>query len=310
MRRRLVADMSRWQVRGPRRSAPASIISATIGRNRGRELEAQRERSKPASTAPLCSACCRPAARAMRSTARSGTSKRSAKAREVWKLAGLPSIRRWSRRSRSAPTIPRSWPTARERFAQARALKMKLTGDLDLDIARVRAVRAARPDVWLGVDANQGYGIDALDKLMPRPGRRARLAARAADPPRPRSRSRRLSLADSDRRRRERALPCRRARRGEALQCHQHQARQVRRPDRSARDGARCAPARAWRHGRQHGRHEPRDGAAFVVGQLCDIVDLDGPVFLATIASPASRTRTARSGADADVWGSRQAVAA
>ena len=37
---------------------------------------------------------------------------------------------------------------------------MKLTGDLDLDIARVRAVRAARPDVWLGVDANQGYGID------------------------------------------------------------------------------------------------------------------------------------------------------
>src|SRR4029077_14150630 len=52
-------------------------------------------------------------------------------------------------------------------FAHARALKMKLTGDLDVDIARVKAVRDARTDVWLGVDANQGYSIDALDTLMP-----------------------------------------------------------------------------------------------------------------------------------------------
>ena len=53
-------------------------------------------------------------------------------------------------------------------IAHARAIKMKLTGDLDLDIARVRAVRAARPDVWIGVDANQGYQIDALEALIPR----------------------------------------------------------------------------------------------------------------------------------------------
>ncbi len=53
---------------------------------------------------------------------------------------------------------------ARE-HAQARALKLKLTGDLELDIARVRAVRAARPEVWIGVDANQGFtGIDALGR--------------------------------------------------------------------------------------------------------------------------------------------------
>ena len=42
-------------------------------------------------------------------------------------------------------------------YADARAIKVKLTGELDLDIARVRAIRAARPDVWLGVDANQGF---------------------------------------------------------------------------------------------------------------------------------------------------------
>ena len=43
------------------------------------------------------------------------------------------------------------------KFSQARAIKLKLTGEVDLDMERVRAVRAARPDVWLGVDANQGY---------------------------------------------------------------------------------------------------------------------------------------------------------
>ena len=36
---------------------------------------------------------------------------------------------------------------------------------------------------------------------------------------------------------------------------------------------------------------------AFVLGQLCDIVDLDGPIFLARIASRASPTTTASSGA-------------
>ena len=54
-----------------------------------------------------------------------------------------------------------------------RALKLKLTGDLELDIARVRAVRAARPDAWIGVDANQGYTIDAPAGADRRPRRDA-----------------------------------------------------------------------------------------------------------------------------------------
>jgi L-alanine-DL-glutamate epimerase-like enolase superfamily enzyme len=52
------------------------------------------------------------------------------------------------------------------RYIGAKAIKVKLTGELDLDLARVRAVRAARPDVWLGVDANQGYSIDKLGDLI------------------------------------------------------------------------------------------------------------------------------------------------
>lgn len=51
-------------------------------------------------------------------------------------------------------------------FAEARAIKLKLTGD-GLDAGRVRAVRAARPDVWLGVDGNQGFSRATLEALIP-----------------------------------------------------------------------------------------------------------------------------------------------
>src|SRR5256886_9300458 len=52
-------------------------------------------------------------------------------------------------------------------YAGARAIKLKLTGGLGADIERVHKVRAARPKVWLGVDANQGYKRDSLDRLLP-----------------------------------------------------------------------------------------------------------------------------------------------
>ena len=52
-------------------------------------------------------------------------------------------------------------------FAGAKALKLKLTGEVDLDVRRVEAVRAARPDAWLGVDANQGYALDTLREVWP-----------------------------------------------------------------------------------------------------------------------------------------------
>ena len=51
-------------------------------------------------------------------------------------------------------------------YVGARAIKIKLTGSLELDVARVSAVREARPDVWIGVDANQGYGIKDLGALV------------------------------------------------------------------------------------------------------------------------------------------------
>jgi L-alanine-DL-glutamate epimerase-like enolase superfamily enzyme len=51
-------------------------------------------------------------------------------------------------------------------YVGAQAIKLKLTGE-PIDADRVRAVRESRPDVWLGIDANQGFSRSFLDRLMP-----------------------------------------------------------------------------------------------------------------------------------------------
>ena len=50
-------------------------------------------------------------------------------------------------------------------YTQARSIKLKLTNENAA--ACVGAVRAARPDVWLGVDANQGFTRRTLEDLVP-----------------------------------------------------------------------------------------------------------------------------------------------
>jgi L-alanine-DL-glutamate epimerase-like enolase superfamily enzyme len=84
----------------------------------------------------------------------------------VWELAGLEAPRRLLTTFTLGADDPAVMAEGALGFANARALKLKLTGELDIDIARVRAVRAARPDCWMGVDANQGFSIDDLDTLV------------------------------------------------------------------------------------------------------------------------------------------------
>ncbi|VXC98991.1 dipeptide epimerase [Sphingomonas sp. 8AM] len=85
----------------------------------------------------------------------------------VWRLAGLSKAPRpiVTTFTVSADT-PGAMAGVARGYAQARSIKVKLTGELALDLARVAAIRAARPDVWLGVDGNQGFGRDALDALI------------------------------------------------------------------------------------------------------------------------------------------------
>jgi L-alanine-DL-glutamate epimerase-like enolase superfamily enzyme len=83
----------------------------------------------------------------------------------AWRLAGLTSVHPVrTTLTVSADTVEAM--TARAVKYNTKAIKVKLTGELELDLARVRSIRAARPDVWLGVDANQGYSIGELPALV------------------------------------------------------------------------------------------------------------------------------------------------
>lgn len=85
----------------------------------------------------------------------------------VWKLAGL----RHPMPLRSTLTLGADEPEAMAQAARAldpaAPIKVKLTGDTGIDILRVQAIRKARPDAWIGVDANQGYRIETLPDLLP-----------------------------------------------------------------------------------------------------------------------------------------------
>lgn len=84
----------------------------------------------------------------------------------VWQLAGIDAPRAVVTTFTLGADDPGAMADVARGWADARAIKVKLTGDDALDAERVRAIRAARPDVWLGVDANQGYTIDRLDALV------------------------------------------------------------------------------------------------------------------------------------------------
>jgi L-alanine-DL-glutamate epimerase-like enolase superfamily enzyme len=85
----------------------------------------------------------------------------------VWQLAGLnaapkPIVTTFTV---GADTPAAMAETARG-YAGAKSIKVKLTGELALDLERIAAVSAARPDVWLGVDGNQGFERAELDALV------------------------------------------------------------------------------------------------------------------------------------------------
>ncbi len=85
----------------------------------------------------------------------------------VWRLAGLTEPPRpiVTTFTVSADT-PEAMAAVARGYARARSIKVKLTGELALDLARVNAIRDARPDVWLGVDGNQGFVRADLDALV------------------------------------------------------------------------------------------------------------------------------------------------
>jgi len=83
----------------------------------------------------------------------------------VWQLAGVSRPKALV----TVFTLPADDPAVLskkiDRLSFAKAIKLKLDGDIDADRERISIVRNARPDAWVGVDANQGFERDGLDAL-------------------------------------------------------------------------------------------------------------------------------------------------
>ncbi|OHD08560.1 dipeptide epimerase [Sphingopyxis sp. RIFCSPHIGHO2_12_FULL_65_19] len=221
----------------------------------------------------------------------------------VWELAGLAEPRPLRTTFTLGADDPDAMADGARGYAQARALKLKLTGDLDLDIARVQAVRAARPECWIGVDANQGFAIGDLDalvaalvaadvKLLEQPlarGREADLTGYQCPIPIAADESA-LTLADVD------GL----VGRFDVVNIKLDKC------------GGLTEGLAIARHARERGLgvmvgnmvgSSLSMAPAFVLGQLCDIVDLDGPIFLASDRTPSIEYVDGNAWCGEAIWG-------
>ena len=83
----------------------------------------------------------------------------------VWQLAGVSDPKPLV----TTFTLPADDPSALlekvARLSFAKSIKLKLDGDAQADRERIKVIRSARPDVWLMVDANQGFTAEGLEEL-------------------------------------------------------------------------------------------------------------------------------------------------
>ena len=228
----------------------------------------------------------------------------------VWQLAGQPAPRPLRTTFTLGADTPEAMAEGARAYSDAQSIKVKLTGELELDIARVKAVRAARPDVWLGVDGNQGFLVEQLDRLVA-----ALEEQHVSLLEQPLARGREADL-DGYRS----AVPIAG---DESLLTLDDVAGAVGRFDVVNIKLDKCGgltegllmavEARRLGLGVMVGNMVGSSLAmapAFVLGQGCDIVDLDGPTFLAEDRTPGVVYSAGTVTAGPEVWGSgRVAVA-
>ena len=227
----------------------------------------------------------------------------------VWELAGQMAPKPLRTTFTLGADDPAVMAQGARDYVDARSIKIKLTGDLDLDIARVQAIRAARPDVWLGVDGNQGFDIGELDALVA-----ALHEARVSLLEQPLARGREADLQGYNS-----VVPIAG---DESLLSLGDMSGAVGRFDvvnikldkcGGLTEGLMMATeARRLGLGVMVGNMIGTSLAmapAFVLGQLCDLVDLDGPTFLAKDRVPSITYADGDVWAGPDVWGSGMASA-
>ena len=221
----------------------------------------------------------------------------------VWKLAGLEKVGRLLTTFTVGADEPAVMADRAQAYTQARALKLKLTGDPVLDGARVRAVRDRCPSTWIGVDANQGYNAATLPALLD-----VLVEARISLLEQPCVRGREHILDGI-----ERVLPL--AADESILDLAELEARHHRfdviniKLDKC---GGLTEGLLMARRARELGKQvmvgnmcgtSLAAAPAFVLGQFCDIVDLDGPVFLRQDRSPSVQYEDGYIWCGEEVWG-------
>jgi L-alanine-DL-glutamate epimerase-like enolase superfamily enzyme len=226
----------------------------------------------------------------------------------VWWTAGVGTPKPLRTTFTLGADSPEAMAQGALRYRDAQAIKVKLTGEADLDARRVRAIRAARPNVWLGVDANQGYAKEGLRdlvnllveqnvRLLEQPlarGKEADLDGFVSPVPIAADESA-LTLAD---------VPDL-VGRFEVVNIKLDKCGGL------TEGLAMAAEARRLGLGVMVGNMVGTSLAmapAFVLGQLCDIVDLDGPTFLAKDREPGVVYRDGLIDCPPDVWGGGKAA--
>jgi L-alanine-DL-glutamate epimerase-like enolase superfamily enzyme len=193
-------------------------------------------------------------------------------------------------------------------YTHARAIKLKLTGDAELDIARLNAVRAVRPDAWIGVDANQGYVPGTLQRLLP-----ALVDAKVSLLEQPCRRGHERELDGIDR-----TVPIAADESILSLveleeRAHWFDVVNIKLDKCGGLTEGLLMAERAREMGKKVmvGNMVGTSLAmapAFLLGQFCDIVDLDGPIFLQRDRTPGVVYYDGLVDCPASVWGSPDAV--
>lgn len=231
------------------------------------------------------------------------------KGRPVWQLADMPAPQPLLTTFTLSADTPEAMADGARALGDARALKLKLTND-HRNAERVRAVRAARPGAWLMVDANQGFTRASLLDALP-----AFVEAGVAivEQPFPVGCEDWLDGLNSP-------VPIAA---DESVQDHndlQHLLGRVQviniKLDKCGGLTEGLTMARAARHlgfkvmvGNMGGTSWSM-APAFVLGSLCAVVDLDGPVYLSADRTPSVRYQDGRIWCPDDVWGGPLTVTA
>ncbi|MDN3922127.1 dipeptide epimerase [Roseateles violae] len=225
----------------------------------------------------------------------------------VWQLAGLRRPQPLLTTMTLSADAPAEMAAGAQRFAGARALKLKLTGETELDIERVRAVRAARPEVWLSVDANQGFTPATIERLLPV---LADCRVMVLEQPFSRGREQDMKLIDA---------PCETAADESCLSLAELEriaglfdivnikldkcgglTEGLMIAERARALGIKvmvgCMPGTGLAM-----------APAFVLGQLCDVVDLDAPLAISNDCRPTVRYEDGRIDSPAELWGGQAA---